>query len=210
MKIGNYIFVKTSDACPEQYSVYKDEKQVAYVRLRFGTLECESQEVGGKYIYKKEFENRWKGCFTNRTERLKYLRLISNVLDKKFNISEEVHNFSWAIKQINNGKKVVRKLFKEYWYCYKTKSKFSNNNVIMARILKETSSGQKVGKDYSLSAIHHLLATDWEIYNDNSFGDFEVLKDGNIRINKKHPTIMKDIDNLEKAIKKARSLKWKN
>ena len=38
MIIKGLNFKKTCDACPEQYDVFKDEKQVGYVRLRWGNL----------------------------------------------------------------------------------------------------------------------------------------------------------------------------
>ena len=33
--IKNLKFVKTCDACPEQYDVYQGDKKVAYIRLRW-------------------------------------------------------------------------------------------------------------------------------------------------------------------------------
>ena len=44
-------FDKTCSACPEQYDVYKDGKQVAYLRLRHGTFTVRCPDVGGKIVY---------------------------------------------------------------------------------------------------------------------------------------------------------------
>ena len=70
-------FKLTCKACPEQYDVFDEEdRQVAYVRLRFGVLRVDIPNVGDINIYKKEFEDLLKGCFYSEKEKNKYLKLI--------------------------------------------------------------------------------------------------------------------------------------
>ena len=82
MIIKGLNFKKTCDACPEQYDVFKDEKQVGYVRLRWGNLTVESPDCGGDLVYEHHFEDdSWKGSFDDDNERNKYLLIIANELN---------------------------------------------------------------------------------------------------------------------------------
>ena len=47
MIIEGLDFKQTCGACPEQYDVFKDEKQVGYVRLRWGDLSCRYPDYEG-------------------------------------------------------------------------------------------------------------------------------------------------------------------
>lgn len=40
----------TCYACPEQYDVYRDDKQIGYLRLRHGNFTAEYPDVGGKLV----------------------------------------------------------------------------------------------------------------------------------------------------------------
>jgi len=60
----------TCGACPEQYDVFKDGKQVAYYRLRHGEFRVDYPECGGETIY--EAEPSGDGIFDDN-ERLVYL-----------------------------------------------------------------------------------------------------------------------------------------
>jgi hypothetical protein len=60
----------TCGACPEQYDVFKDGKQVAYYRLRHGEFRVDYPECGGETIY--EAEPSGDGIFYDN-ERLVYL-----------------------------------------------------------------------------------------------------------------------------------------
>lgn len=46
-----FILEKTCSACPEQYDVYLNNKQVGYLRLRHGIFRCDFPECGGETIY---------------------------------------------------------------------------------------------------------------------------------------------------------------
>lgn len=82
--IGKFIFNKTCEAWPEQYDVYKDGKQIAYIRLRLGNLTVRVPDVDGKLIYHKNFgENSMKGYFNTQDERMKYLTKIAKILKEK-------------------------------------------------------------------------------------------------------------------------------
>lgn len=89
MIIEGLNFKKTCDACPEQYDVFKDGKQVGYVRLRWGGLSCRYPDYEGDEIYSESFQDAWKGCFDDDNERNKYLLIIANELN---NYLEENEN----------------------------------------------------------------------------------------------------------------------
>lgn len=48
--INDYHLVMTCSACPEQYDVYKDGRQVAYLRLRHGRFTVTTPDVEGYCI----------------------------------------------------------------------------------------------------------------------------------------------------------------
>lgn len=81
MIIEGLDFKQTCGACPEQYDVFKDEKQVGYVRLRWGDLSCRYPDYEGDEIYSESFQDAWKGCFDDDNERNKYLLIIANELN---------------------------------------------------------------------------------------------------------------------------------
>lgn len=82
------VFVRTCKACPEQYDVTKDDKKVAYVRLRFGALRCDYKYCGGEIIYSHTFHDDMKGSFDNDEERLHYLGIISNKVTEKLDLDQ--------------------------------------------------------------------------------------------------------------------------
>lgn len=56
-------FVKTCEACPEQYDVFDENaKQAAYVRIRGGTLRADAPNCGGKSFYLHVFDYGYKGA----------------------------------------------------------------------------------------------------------------------------------------------------
>lgn len=58
--------VKTCSACPEQYDVFFNGEQIAYIRLRWGVLTC---DLGKTEIYRYTFEDDTKGFFDSDYER---------------------------------------------------------------------------------------------------------------------------------------------
>jgi hypothetical protein len=43
--------VQTCGACPEQYDVFDGERQVGYLRLRYGRFTAECPDAGGELVY---------------------------------------------------------------------------------------------------------------------------------------------------------------
>ena len=78
----NFEFSGTCLACPEQYDVYLEGKQVGYVRLRWGRLYCAYPDVGGEIIYEYNYpeDSSFKGCFDSDDERKYHLELIAQAL----------------------------------------------------------------------------------------------------------------------------------
>ena len=54
MIIDGYTLVQTCKESPEQYTVYKDGEQVAYIRLRHGCLRVDAPICGAKEIFYTE------------------------------------------------------------------------------------------------------------------------------------------------------------
>lgn len=71
------VLILTCGACPEQYDVLKDGKQVAYFRLRHGEFRVDYPDVRGKVIY--SVEPMGDGIFHD-TERLAYMTKAMRVL----------------------------------------------------------------------------------------------------------------------------------
>ena len=70
MKILGYELKQTCGACPEQYDVYWEGKQVGYLRLRWGEFSAEVPDCWGKMVYLARPEGH--GEFEDH-ERVKYL-----------------------------------------------------------------------------------------------------------------------------------------
>ena len=62
MKILGYDLEQTCSACPEQYDVYLDGKQVGYLRLRHGHFTAEVPDAGGEEVYESKPDG--DGLFT--------------------------------------------------------------------------------------------------------------------------------------------------
>ena len=65
--------VQTCPACPEQYDAFLGERQVGYLRLRWGEFRVDFPECGGATIYCAAFDDPFKGAFDNDEERAQYL-----------------------------------------------------------------------------------------------------------------------------------------
>lgn len=51
MNIDGFELVKTCSACPEQYDVFLNNKQVGYLRLRHGYFSCDFLCGDGEEVY---------------------------------------------------------------------------------------------------------------------------------------------------------------
>jgi hypothetical protein len=71
VEIEGYQLKLTCQACPEQYDVFKDGTQVAYLRLRHGRFRATVPDVGGEDVYEASPEG--DGCFVYE-EREHYLK----------------------------------------------------------------------------------------------------------------------------------------
>lgn len=79
-EINGYIF-DGGGACPEQYEVYKNEKYMAYVRFRWGSCTVHTEPLG-EYICSYDNFNTFQGKFNTEKQRLYYLKLIANQINK--------------------------------------------------------------------------------------------------------------------------------
>ena len=84
MNIKGLDFKCTCSACPEQYDVFDNNKNiVGYVRLRWGGLSCKYPDVGGEGIYYASVGDGLNGCFKNDSQRRMYLTKIADEIIKK-------------------------------------------------------------------------------------------------------------------------------
>ncbi len=72
LAINGYNFYLTCMACPEQYDIFHNGKQVAYARLRGGRFSIECPDVSGEQVFRYVFDDGWKGSFAD-WERYSYL-----------------------------------------------------------------------------------------------------------------------------------------
>lgn len=89
--IGDFVFTMTSEACPEQYDVFRKDDMdsiVCYVRLRHGYLYAVCPDVGGEFVYETNVDGHG-GYFCNEEERIKHLILIKTKIEKWLKRSNE-------------------------------------------------------------------------------------------------------------------------
>ncbi len=65
--------VQTCGCSPEQYDVFKDGKQIAYIRLRWDVLRVDVPDCGEETIMSKDFGDGWSGCFKDNETRYHWL-----------------------------------------------------------------------------------------------------------------------------------------
>jgi hypothetical protein len=68
--IHGYKLVQTCSACPEQYDVFAEDKQVGYLRLRHGGFRASVPDYDGETVYSADPEG--DGAFMPY-ERVRYL-----------------------------------------------------------------------------------------------------------------------------------------
>lgn len=83
MNIKGLSFIKTCSACPEQYDVEYDGKQVGYIRLRYGGLTVEYPDVGGEIIYEASIGDGWTGEFESEEQRQYHINNIADIILEK-------------------------------------------------------------------------------------------------------------------------------
>lgn len=89
MDIKGLDFIRTCVACPEQYDVFKDGKQVGYVRYRFGNLTCECPDVSGTLVYSQIIdESGWSGVLPDES-RIDTLECVADNILNWINHPEE-------------------------------------------------------------------------------------------------------------------------
>ena len=57
MTINGLQLILTCSACPEQYDVFQNEKQVGYLRLRHGHFRAHMDGPGGKLVYESKTQS---------------------------------------------------------------------------------------------------------------------------------------------------------
>ena len=79
MEINGYELRLTCNACPEQYDVFKDGNQVAYLRLRHGWFYASVPDCSNDIVYEAIPEG--DGIFKEH-ERMKYLTEAIEAVEK--------------------------------------------------------------------------------------------------------------------------------
>ena len=80
--INGYELKCTCEGCPEQYDVFKDGVQLAYLRLRHGTFYGSVPDAYGAYLF--EVAPKGDGCF-EYDERDMFLSEAISILDEYLN-----------------------------------------------------------------------------------------------------------------------------
>lgn len=81
LMVLGYRLVCTCGACPEQYDVFEDDKQVGYLRLRHGRFTVDVPDAGDEQIY--EAFPRGDGIFDS-DERNRYLEEACRAIRKHY------------------------------------------------------------------------------------------------------------------------------
>lgn len=90
MDIKGLDFQCTSIASPEQYDVFDGNGDiVGFVRLRWGTLYCESPDFDGEMIYRANIGDAWTGSFESEEQREIHLNIIADKILNKIHAVEE-------------------------------------------------------------------------------------------------------------------------
>lgn len=87
MHIKGLDFELTCSACPEQYSVFLDDQQVGYVRLRWGTVSASLGNAHGEEIYRHDFNDEWLGIFPDEVSREFHLEKIADCIIDRYGIT---------------------------------------------------------------------------------------------------------------------------
>ena len=88
-----FILIMTSLACPEQYDVFLDEKQVGYLRMRHRHFYCDFEECGGKRLLDAYLAGDW-GRFQTERQRDMMLRQALTAIAKELGRKEK---FTYSI-----------------------------------------------------------------------------------------------------------------
>jgi hypothetical protein len=86
--IGGYEIVRTCGCCPEQYDVFKDGKQAAYLRLRHGFFRADVPDCGGETVFRGS--PRGDGIFED-DERDMWLSAAIDAVDAYYKYKEAVN-----------------------------------------------------------------------------------------------------------------------
>lgn len=83
MQILGCELIQTCGACPEQYDVTFNGKQLGYLRLRWGYFTVSYTDCGGEIVYDANYGDEWCGTFYNDEDRENSLhRAVKALLDK--------------------------------------------------------------------------------------------------------------------------------
>jgi len=80
---------KTCDACPEQYDAFYKDRNVGYIRLRYGYFRVNDFE--GNTIFSKQFRDQMKGCFEDSEERERFLTKAKKAIAYALNVNKEIN-----------------------------------------------------------------------------------------------------------------------
>lgn len=196
ISVGDYVKVINSDRC---YDTYEEmAKDMELENWEYGSNKLKD----GRVIVIKNHKWNEDVLFAIEKENIQEIYGIDGI--------EKIENpegtFNWAVEQMENGKRVIRKSIRD-------------SCLILTYLYWEPSIGEFM-KGYNESKKEHeiyrlcfadIRATDWEIYEENVFGDYEVKEDGRgvsiYTTDGEFVTSLDYLDDLEKAIKKARELK---
>lgn len=80
--IDGLVFKLTCSACPEQYDIFKDGKQVGYFRLRYGCLFVWSPKAFDDLLLNAEYGDAFCGQLKDE-DHARYLKIAAYAINKK-------------------------------------------------------------------------------------------------------------------------------
>lgn len=86
MEINGLEFKQVNAISPESYDIFKGDRQIGYVQLRWGVLKCLTLKYKGRLIYEHVFQDKTDGQFSTEEQRSKYLGIVADKL-KAYEVS---------------------------------------------------------------------------------------------------------------------------
>ena len=98
--IAGYQLTLTCAACPEQYNVHLDNKQVGYLRLRHGSFTVNYPNFDGVLLYMVGVEG--DGMFTPQERRGFLTKAIEEISKRHERNSQSAADAKWLLTQLTN------------------------------------------------------------------------------------------------------------
>lgn len=152
IEINGYKF-DGGGSCPEQYDVYKDEKIVAYVRFRWGSLTVNTEPLG-EYICCYDNFSGFQGNFNSEKQRMYYLKLITKQIDKFYEPKKPKRKYKRKNKNFDTNFNIFSECLKNM--ILSDKPSIDDSGIYIKREAPKTIIGQPIYKPKKIKKKRNL------------------------------------------------------